>query len=52
MLRKEGSQPSLQVATGEGMLVLERLQLEGKKAMGADEFVRGYGNIVGDVLGK
>src|ERR1700730_11511053 len=38
MLRKENGTPSLQVATGEGVLVLDRLQLEGKKVMNADEF--------------
>ena len=52
MLQKESGTPSLQVATGEGVLALDRLQLEGKKAMNADEFLRGYANIVGDVLGK
>ena len=52
MLRKESGTPTLQVATGEGALVLDRLQLEGKKAMNADEFLRGYANIVGDVLGE
>ncbi len=52
MLRKENGTTSLQVATGEGVLVLDRLQLEGKKAMNADEFLRGYANIVGDVLGN
>ena len=52
LLRKENSTPSLQVATGEGALALDRLQLEGKKAMNADEFLRGYANIVGNVLGE
>ena len=52
MLHKEDGAMSLQVATGEGMLALDRLQLEGKKAMNADEFLRGYANIVGDVLGN
>ncbi len=52
ILRKENSTPSLQVATSEGALVLDRLQLEGKKAMNSDEFLRGYSNIVGDVLGN
>ena len=51
-LHKEGGAPSLQVMTGEGTLALDRMQLEGKKAMNADEFVRGYGNIVGEVLGE
>lgn len=52
ILRKESGTPTLQVATGEGALALDRLQLEGKKAMNADEFLRGYANIVGDVLGE
>ena len=52
ILRKESGVPSLKVATGEGALVLDRLQLEGKKAMNADEFLRGYASIVGDVLGE
>ena len=51
MLRKEDGEPSLQVVTGEGMLVIDRLQLEGKKAMSAGEFLRGYPQIVGDMLG-
>ncbi|HKV59928.1 MAG TPA: methionyl-tRNA formyltransferase, partial [Ktedonobacteraceae bacterium] len=52
MLRKQNGETLLQVATGEGMLVIERLQLEGKKAMNASEFLRGYANIVGDMLGN
>ena len=52
MLRKENGETSLQVVTGEGMLVIDRLQLEGKKAMSAAEFLRGYPHIVGDVLGS
>ncbi len=52
MLDKENGTTSLWVATGEGLLVLDRLQLEGKKAMYADEFLRGYAHIVGDVLGN
>ena len=50
-LREEGGKTSLLVATGEGMLAVERLQLEGKKALSAEEFLRGYPQIVGDVLG-
>lgn len=52
MLRKESGAPLLLVTTGEGTLALDRLQLEGKKAMNAGEFLRGYANIVGDVLGE
>ena len=52
MLRKENGTTSLRVATGEGVLLLDRLQLEGKKSMNSDEFLRGYANIVGDALGN
>lgn len=41
----------LMVITGEGLLAVKQLQLEGKKAMSADEFLRGYAQIVGQVLG-
>lgn len=51
MLRKDNGVPSISVATGAGLLIIDRLQLEGKKAMNSDEFLRGYANIVGDVLG-
>ena len=51
MPRKDNGAPSLSVATGAGILIIDRLQLEGKKAMNSDEFLRGYANIVGDVLG-
>lgn len=42
----------LMVVTGAGHLLVERLQLEGKKAVSAVEFVRGYPQIVGEVLGR
>lgn len=41
----------LLVATGDGWLQLERVQLAGKKAMDAQAFVNGYGEVVGSVLG-
>jgi methionyl-tRNA formyltransferase len=44
------AQKALRIATGQGSLLVERVQLEGKKAMSVDEFVRGYGQIVGEVL--
>jgi methionyl-tRNA formyltransferase len=50
-LRKENSRQILSVATGAGLLVVDNLQLEGKKAMSAGEFLRGYPQIVGEVLG-
>ena len=50
-LRKEAGHTMLAVVTGSGFLEIERLQLEGKKAMSAEEFLRGYPQIVGDVMG-
>jgi len=50
-LRKENNQQILSVATGNGLLIVDKLQLEGKKVMSAGEFVRGYPQIVGEVLG-
>lgn len=38
------------IATGQGSLLVDRVQLEGKNPMNVDEFVRGYGQIVGTVL--
>lgn len=49
-LRKENGEQILSVGTGNGILVVDNLQLEGRKAMSAGEFVRGYPQIVGDVL--
>jgi len=42
---------TLTVVTGKGLLIVEKLQLEGKKVMSADEFLRGYSHIIGEVLG-
>lgn len=42
----------LSIATGSGLLAVSQLQLEGKKSMSAEEFLRGYKNIVGAVLGS
>lgn len=50
--RTEQGQKMLAIASGAGTLLVERIQLEGKKAMRADEFLRGYGMIVGDVVGS
>ncbi len=50
-LREEAGRQLLAVVTGAGRLLVERLQLEGRKAMSAEEFVRGYPTIVGEVLG-
>jgi methionyl-tRNA formyltransferase len=50
-LRKEHGVQTLTVVTGNGLLIIEKLQLEGKKVMNADEFLRGYSHIVGQALG-
>lgn len=42
---------ALTIRCGQGVLRLEVLQLEGKRALNADEFVRGQPGIVGEVLG-
>ena len=49
--RKENDRQILSVVTGNGLLIVDKLQLEGKKVMSADEFLRGYSQIVGDMLG-
>ncbi len=41
----------LAIVTGAGFLAVRQLQLEGKKVMSAEEFLRGYSQIVGQVLG-
>jgi len=39
------------VVTGTDALVLEEVQLAGKKALAAQEFIRGQRNFIGSVLG-
>lgn len=48
--REEAGHQVLAVVTGSGFLIVKRVQLEGKKAMSAEEFLRGYGHIAGEVL--
>ena len=45
------AQADLAVATGEGAIILDELQLEGRKRLSAAEFVRGGAIKVGTVLG-
>jgi methionyl-tRNA formyltransferase len=40
----------LAISTGDGVLGILKLQLEGKRAMSADDFIRGQRNFVGAVL--
>ncbi|HTI14038.1 MAG TPA: methionyl-tRNA formyltransferase [Dictyobacter sp.] len=51
-IRDESGHKVLAVATGAGLLLVKQLQLEGKKSLSTDEFLRGYAQINGDVLGK
>ncbi len=48
--REEAGHEVVAVVTGAGFLIVTRLQLEGKKAMSAEEFLHGYGQIAGNVL--
>jgi methionyl-tRNA formyltransferase len=40
------------VVTGEGLLLLEQVQLEGKRPVSGVDFTRGYRDFVGSVLGE
>ena len=46
-----GGPPGIGVVTGEGVLGLCRVQLEGRRVMPVDEFARGKRDFVGSVLG-
>lgn len=46
------SKDGLYVATGKGIMVIEELQLEGKRKMTAQEFTAGHQIQYGDILGK
>jgi len=43
--------PGIGVVTGEGILGLCQVQLEGKRAMPVADFVRGQSNFIGSILG-
>jgi methionyl-tRNA formyltransferase len=51
LIREEAGHQVLAVVTGSGLLMIKQLQLEGKRAMSAEEFLRGYSQIAGQVLG-
>ena len=48
--REEAGQVVLAIVTGSGLLLVSQVQLEGKRAMNAGEFLRGYAHIAGEVL--
>lgn len=43
---------AIEVQTGQGILILKELQLEGKKRLSADAFLRGFSVEAGEKLGK
>ena len=51
VLGGEGKAPAFGVATGGGVLGILRLRLEGKRAVGAAEFLRGQRGFIGAQLG-
>jgi len=51
-LREAAGHKTLAIVTGQGWLVVKQLQLEGKRALTAEEFLRGYPQISGEVLGR
>jgi methionyl-tRNA formyltransferase len=48
--REEAGHEVMSIVTGSGFLLVKQVQLEGKKAMSAEEFLRGNKQIAGDVL--
>jgi methionyl-tRNA formyltransferase len=46
-----GLDDTIRIATGDGLLAIEMLQLEGRRALAAHEFARGGALAVGDRLG-
>jgi methionyl-tRNA formyltransferase len=46
----EGKDTPLGVSTGDGVLGLLKVQLEGRRALTADEFLRGQRGLIGAVL--
>jgi methionyl-tRNA formyltransferase len=52
MIIKADKSTGILVQTGRGVLKLKELQLEGKKKITADEFLRGYRIEAGERLGE
>ena len=48
--REEAGHQVIAIVTGSGLLIITQLQLEGKRAMSAEEFLRGYAHIAGEIL--
>ena len=43
--------PYLQISTGDGVLCISDIQLEGKKRISINQFLLGYPQIIGDCFG-
>jgi methionyl-tRNA formyltransferase len=50
VIRLPGPEVTLGIGTGKGILGVIKLQLEGKRVMNADEFIRGQRGFIGAVL--
>ncbi len=50
-LTHAGAEKGLAVETGDGVLVIRRLQPAGKRVMDAGDFIRGHKVAVGSVMG-
>ncbi|MSQ14466.1 MAG: methionyl-tRNA formyltransferase [Dehalococcoidia bacterium] len=50
-IKGQNNETVMGVQTGDGVLVVEQIQLEGRRAMNASEFVKGQRGFVGSVLG-
>ncbi len=48
----EASKEGIVVFTGKGNIIIEELQIEGKRRMRVDEFITGHKICVGEVLGR
>jgi len=46
----EGAKAGFGVGTGEGILGVSKVQLEGRRAMSAAEFLRGQREFIGAIL--
>ncbi|MCX5703064.1 MAG: hypothetical protein NT066_00985, partial [Candidatus Omnitrophica bacterium] len=48
----QASKEGLVVFTGKGSIIIEELQIEGKRRMAAGDFMAGYKILPGEILGQ
>ncbi|MDL1955813.1 MAG: methionyl-tRNA formyltransferase [Candidatus Desulfofervidus auxilii] len=48
----EAKPEGIQIVTGEGILLVKEIQLEGRKRLAVSEFIKGYPKLVGKKLGS